>query len=58
LRADSWGIAAIVPWEVATTFDGRVDPADGLIASTRLVHQVPLVTRHRKLRGSRLVPLA
>jgi PIN domain nuclease of toxin-antitoxin system len=34
------------------------DPADELIGATSVVHQVPLVTRDRGLRGSKLVPLA
>lgn len=35
-----------------------VDPADELIAATSVVHDVPLVTRDRSLRGSRRVPIA
>ena len=95
LRADRWGISAIVLWEVAklaqlgkiqvdlddpdvirvfgavhvwpltreiarasTKLDVRSDPADELIAATSLVENVPLVTRDKKLRGSKLVPLA
>lgn len=38
--------------------DFRSDPADELIAATSLVHRVPLVTRDRKLRASKRVPLA
>lgn len=34
------------------------DPADELIAATSLVHRVPLLTRDRRLRTSRTVPLA
>lgn len=34
------------------------DPADELIAATSLVHNVPLLTRDRKLRRSEVVPLA
>ena len=34
------------------------DPADELIAATSLVHNVPLLTRDRKLRRSKVVPLA
>jgi len=36
----------------------KVDPADEIIAATSVVHRVPLVTRDRRLRGSRRVPLA
>lgn len=38
--------------------DVRADPADEIIAATSVVHRVPLVTRDRHLRRSRLVPLA
>jgi PIN domain nuclease of toxin-antitoxin system len=38
--------------------DFRGDPADELIAATSLVQRVPLVTRDRRIRTSREVPLA
>lgn len=38
--------------------DFRSDPADELIAATSLVHRVPLVTRDRTIRRSKVVPLA
>ncbi|MGH9466023.1 MAG: PIN domain-containing protein [Terriglobales bacterium] len=38
--------------------DIHSDPADEIIAATSLAHQVPLLTRDRKLRRSRVVPLA
>jgi len=44
--------------KAATRLDVRVDPADELIAATSLAHNVPLLTRDRKLRRSRRVPLA
>lgn len=34
------------------------DPADELIAATSIVHDVPLLTRDRRLRRSGVVPLA
>lgn len=34
------------------------DPADELVAATSLAHGVPLVTRNRRLRRSKVVPLA
>jgi PIN domain nuclease of toxin-antitoxin system len=37
-------------------FDG--DPADEIIVATSLVHRVPLLTRDRKLRRSKLIPIA
>ena len=39
------------------TLDFRSDPADELIAATSIVHGIPLVTRDRRIRGSRVVPL-
>ena len=38
--------------------DFRGDPADEFIAATSVVHRVPLVTRDRQIRRSKLVPLA
>jgi PIN domain nuclease of toxin-antitoxin system len=38
--------------------DFRSDPADEIIAATSLVHRVPLVTRDRRIRRSKVVPLA
>ena len=38
--------------------DFRSDPADEIIAATSLVHRVPLLTRDRVIRRSKLVPLA
>ncbi len=43
---------------VSTRLDFRSDSADELIAATSVVHAVPLLTRDRKLRRSKLVPLA
>ncbi len=42
----------------SVTLDLLVDPADELIAATSLVHNVPLLTRDKKLLASRTVPLA
>ena len=42
----------------STELDFSSDPADELIAATSVVHRVPLLTRDRKIRGSKLVPLA
>ena len=38
--------------------DFRADPADGIIAATSAVHNVPLLTRDRVIGQSKLVPLA
>jgi PIN domain nuclease of toxin-antitoxin system len=48
-------------WDVcrmSCRLDVGGDPADQLIAATSLVHNVPLVTRDRRLLRSRQVPLA
>jgi PIN domain nuclease of toxin-antitoxin system len=42
----------------STRLDFVGDPADELIAATSVVHRVPLVTRDREMRRSKLVPLA
>ena len=42
----------------STRLDFRSDPADELIAATSVVHRVPLLTRDRRIRASRLVPFA
>ena len=42
----------------STQLDFRGDPADELIAATSIVYGVPLVTRDRVIRQSKLVPLA
>ncbi|MBI2527609.1 MAG: PIN domain-containing protein [Candidatus Rokubacteria bacterium] len=38
--------------------DFRGDPVDEIVAATSIVHRVPLVTRDRRIRASRQVPLA
>lgn len=42
----------------STQLDFASDPADEIIAATSIVHQVPLLTRDRKILESRLVPFA
>ena len=42
----------------STRLDFSGDPADELIAATSVVHNVPLLTRDRRIRSSRVVPLA
>ena len=58
-------LAAVQVWPVtrevahaSTHLDIASDPADEVIAATSLVHRVPLVTRDRKLRRSKVVPIA
>lgn len=38
--------------------DFASDTADELIAATSIVHRVPLITRDRRIRRSKLVPIA
>lgn len=42
----------------STRLDFEGDPADEIIAATSIVHKVPLLTRDRRIRTSRIVPLA
>jgi len=58
-------LASIHVWPItpqiartSTRLDVQSDPADELIAATSVVHNVPLLTRDRTLRGSRMIPLA
>jgi PIN domain nuclease of toxin-antitoxin system len=58
-------LAAVHVWPItreialaSTQLDVAGDPADELIAATSLVHRVPLITRDRVLRRSKVVPLA
>ncbi len=44
--------------ETSTKLDFSGDPADELIAATSVVHGVPLLTRDRRIRRSKVVPLA
>jgi len=44
--------------KASTRLDFSGDPADELIAATSVVHGVPLLTRDRKIRKSKRVPLA
>jgi PIN domain nuclease of toxin-antitoxin system len=44
--------------ETSTKLDFKGDPADELIAATSVVHVVPLLTRDRRIRRSKVVPLA
>ena len=52
-----WSIDLKVAKE-STLLDFKSDPADEIIAATSVVHNIPLVTRDRVIRQSRLVPLA
>jgi PIN domain nuclease of toxin-antitoxin system len=52
-----WPIDLVVSRQ-STRLDFAGDPADELIAAASVVHNVPLLTRDRRIRGSTLVPLA
>ncbi len=56
-RIHTWPITIDICREIRA-LDFRSDPADEIIAATSVVHRVPLVTRDRKLKQSRRVPLA
>ena len=58
-------LAAVQVWPLdlevvraISRLDFKSDPADEIIAATSLVHGVPLVTRDRTIRHSKVVPLA
>lgn len=42
----------------STELDFISDPADGIIAATSIIHGVPLVTRDKKIKRSKLIPFA
>lgn len=56
-RLRVWQIDANVA-RTSIQLDFESDPADELIAATSIVHDVPLVTRDRRIRSSKIVPLA
>ncbi|MDE0028506.1 MAG: type II toxin-antitoxin system VapC family toxin [Deltaproteobacteria bacterium] len=56
-RLRVWPIDLAVA-RTSTRLDFRSDPADEIIAATSVVHHVPLVTRDRVMRRSKVVPLA
>lgn len=54
---DIWPIdLAVCRATLQLDFDS--DPADEIIAATSIVRKAPLVTRDRKMRASKIVPLA
>ena len=56
-RIHTWSITLDV-CRAIRDLDFKGDPADEIIAATSVVHRVPLVTRDRQLKRSRVVPLA
>lgn len=43
---------------LSTRLDFHGDPADELIAATSVAHEIPLLTRDRRILRSKIVPLA
>ena len=61
--ARAWNRVHVWPIDLAiarasTRLDFKSDPADEIIAATSVVHNVPLLTRDRTIRSSKMVPLA
>lgn len=56
-RIQIWPLDLAVA-RASTRLDFESDPADQLIAATSIVHNIPLLTRDRVMRRSKLVPLA
>ncbi len=56
-RIHIWPIDIAVA-RASINLDFRGDPADELIAATSVVYDIPLVTRDRVIRNSKIVPLA
>lgn len=56
-RVHVWPIDLAVA-QASTRLDFESDPADEIIAATSIVHNVPLLTRDRVIRRSKVVPLA
>ena len=56
-RIDTWPLTLDICRSIkALDFDS--DPTDEIIAATSVVHRVPLLTRDRRMRRSKLVPIA
>ncbi len=56
-RIQTWPLTLEV-CRAIRTLDFKGDPADEIIAATSLVYKTPLVTRDRRIRHSKRVPLA
>ena len=56
-RVQTWPLTLDICRSIKS-LDFDSDPADEIIASTSVVHRVPLITRDRKMRWSKLVPIA
>lgn len=56
-RIETWPLTLEV-CQAIRTLDFKGDPADEIISATSIVHRIPLVTRDRRIRRSKRVPLA
>lgn len=56
-RIQTWPLTLDICRSIKS-LDFDSDPADEIIAATSVVHRVPLMTRDRKMRRSKLVPIA
>ena len=56
-RIHKWPIDLAVA-RASTRLDFTSEPADEIIAATSIVHNIPLLTRDRVVRQSKIVPLA
>jgi PIN domain nuclease of toxin-antitoxin system len=56
-RIQTWPLTLDICRSIKS-LDFDSDPADEIIAATSVVHRLPLMTRDRKMRRSKLVPIA
>jgi PIN domain nuclease of toxin-antitoxin system len=56
-RIQTWPLTLDICRSIKS-LDFDSDPADEIIAATSLVHRIPLMTRDRKMRRSKRVPIA
>jgi PIN domain nuclease of toxin-antitoxin system len=56
-RIQTWPLTLDICRAIGS-LDFDSDPADEMIAATSIVHHVPLVTRDRRIRRSKRVPIA
>lgn len=56
-RIQTWPLTLEV-CRTTRLLDFKCDPADEIISATSIVHRLPLVTRDRRIRRSKRVPLA
>jgi PIN domain nuclease of toxin-antitoxin system len=56
-RIQTWPLTLDICRSIKS-LDFDSDPADEIIAATSFVHRVPLLTRDRKMRRSKMIPIA